>query len=454
MAYLFDILIFVITISFLVLVHEYGHYLAACIFKVRVLRFSIGFGKPFYKHINKKNKTEFCLSPILIGGYVKMLDSRETQVKLEDIPFAFDHKPILQRAAIIFAGPLANILFALFAFWMMFVIGVKIPKPIIGKIVPNSIASTAKMQAGEEITKIDNLATKTWQEVLIGMLFHVGNKDTIKIKTQISPLAPSKTYALDLTNWQLNPLKPDPLESIGIEPYHPILPPIIGEVEKDSPAWLAGLKKNDKVISINNVKIFSWDDVIQNISDLPDKTLAIEILRQGEIKKISAVTTWKFGSGWKKIGFLGIQSLPVKWPEQALMERKFNLFNAILPTLQESYIFSALNIVVLSKLISGKLPLKILGGPISIFQASMQASKQGLVLFIGFLALISLTLALVNLIPFPGLDGGYFIFLLIEGIFRIKISIEIQSLIIKIGMLALIILFLQVSINDVIRIFS
>lgn len=453
MLILYKIFSFLFAICILVLVHEYGHYLAACYFKVKVLRFSIGFGKPFYKWRNKKNQTEFCIAPILLGGYVKMLDSREGKVDPADLIYTFDHKPILQRAAIIAAGPFTNVIFALLAFWLVFVIGIKIPKPIIESVEPNSIASTAGLRGNEEIVSIDKYSTNNWKDVLLAMLARVGDKDVMYVKTQISPIEPVKTYSLDLAKWKIDQLQPNPLEDFGLVPYSPDAPPIIDKIAPDSPAAKSGLQIHDKILTINDKKMIGWNSIIRYIRKHPETKLNLKIDRENKIISISLVSGWKYGNGWKKIGYLGISSLPVKWPEQMLRLEKYSVIYALWPSWQEAFSLLRLNGIVLEKLLTGKISLKILGGPISIYQASTQALEQGGVMFISFLALISLTLALLNLLPLPGLDGGFFIFLLIEAIIRRPISLNVQILILRLGMILLLMLFLQATINDLMRMF-
>lgn len=453
MSFIYNIIAFLFAVCILVLMHEYGHYLVARLFKVKVLRFSIGFGKPFYIRRSKKSKTEFCIAPLLLGGYVKFLDSREMEVAVKELPLAFDHKPILARAAIILAGPLTNIVFALCAFWLMLVIGIQVPKPIIGKVIPQSIAATAGLQPNAEIIAIDQHATSSWKDVMIDMLARVGDKGSIKVTTQFSPLTTVSQHELDLTKWKINPLVPDPLADFGLIVYHPVAPTVINSVAKDSPAAHAGLLAQDKVLTINHVVLHDWDELIKYIQARPQQTLQLRILRNNHEQTVAMTTDWKFAPGWKKVGYAGIKSMSMVWPESALRLRKFPMTKAFVPTINEMWSLIRLNGIAVSKIATGKLSLRILGGPLSIYQASTKALAQGAVVYLGFLALISLALALLNLLPLPGLDGGYFIFLLIEAIFRRPVSLNVQLLILRLGMIALLVIFLQATINDVLRMF-
>ncbi|MCL5260167.1 MAG: RIP metalloprotease RseP [Gammaproteobacteria bacterium] len=450
---LWQIFGFLFAIFFLVLIHEYGHLIVARWFKVKVLRFSIGFGKPFYIWHSKKDKTEYALAPFLLGGYVKLLDSREDPVKLQDLHLAFDHKPILQRALIICAGPCANIIFALLAFWLMFVIGIKTPKPIIGKVITHSIAAEAKVKPKEEIIRVDNKRVFSWQDVLVAMLARVGDSGKMTLQTQINPIMPVNTYSLELANWQFDSYQPDPLTDLGIEPYHPIALPIIGGIAKKSPAAAAGLRIDDKIVAINEKRISNWDDVNHFIQGHPNETLQMKILRQNHLLEIKVNAAWRYGSGWKKIGFIGIRSQKIAWPEDMLLYQKYSPYKAIAPAYREAWSLVSLNGIVLKKLVLRKISLRVLGGPISIFQASSQALEQGAVVFFGFLAMISLTLALINILPLPGLDGGYLLLFLTEAIRRKPLAPNTQQLILRLGLILLMLILVQATINDLMRIF-
>jgi regulator of sigma E protease len=449
--YIFAFLFAILT---LVLIHECGHFLVARLFKVKVERFSIGFGKPFYTWKNKKSGTQYAIAPILLGGYVKLLDTRETKTIASNNHLAFDHKPILQRIAIIIAGPMANIIFALFAFWLMFVIGFELPKPIIGKIVHNSIANQAAMHSGEEIIKTGQINTQNWEEILIAMLARIGNTGNLKLTTKSSHLQKIKTYQLDLTNWGIDTYESDPLLNFGIIRYTPPIPTIINNIKKDSPASKVGLQKNDRIIAVNDKSVNDWKDLIELVKKYPEKQIKLSVERNKKVINLTITTGWKFGPGWKKIGFLGIEPSPAVWPKQMLREYKYSPWPALEKSWHKIKLFTGFNGIILNKLIMGKLPFNILGGPVAIFAASGQALCQGFIVFLSFLAIISLSIALINLLPLPGLDGGYIALLLVEAITRRPISMRVQTLILRLGMAFFIVLILHTTINDLQRIFG
>jgi len=455
---------FFIVVFILILVHEAGHFLAAYLVGVKVERFSVGFGKPFYIWKNKKSHTEYAIAPILLGGYVKLLDTRETKIPEKYWHLAFDRKPTLQRLAIIVAGSLANIVFAFFAFWLMFVIGFKLPKPVIGKIVPQSIASQAGMKVQEEITKVDDQETKNWSEVIVAMFARIGDPGKLNVTTASTLAAgilpnlttKSQQYQLDLANWRVNSYSPDPLLDFGLIRFKPQVVPIIHKIAKNSPAEKFGLKTGDLILEVAGKKIYDWEEFIQQIKPYPEKEISLLIKRGTKKMALNVTVGWKFGSGWKKIGFLGVSadSKGMVWPPSMLREYKYNILASCGAAYQQIKKFIGLNIVVFSKLLTGKISFSILGGPLATFSASGLALEQGFVIFLGFLAMISLAIALANLLPLPGLDGGYFVLVLIEAIRRSTFSLQTQILIFRLGIAIFVLLLLQATANDLMRIFG
>ncbi len=449
------IIAFLLAVSILILVHEFGHFLVARLFQVRVERFSIGFGKPLYIWKSKNGFTKYCLSPLVLGGYVKLLDTREIPTSSRDCAFAFDHKSILQRFAIVCAGPLANVIFAVFAFWLMLTIGFKLPKPIIGKVIPNSVASHVGLQSNEEILKVDDRDTENWGEVVVAMLSRVGDGGYLNLITQ-GASNKTKMYELDLSQWKIDAYDPDPLNDFGIEEYKPQALSIVYKVAKNSPAEKGGLQVGDLIIAVAGKKVSDWEEFLHEIRLYPKQTITLSIKRAAKYQDLAINTGWKFGKGWKKIGFIGvnIDLEKIVWREGTLREYKYGVFSAFLPVLRQMRLFVDLNNIIFGKLLVGKMPLRILGGPIATFVASGQALEQGFVTFLGFLAVISLTIAFVNILPLPGLDGGYLFLLLIEAIRGRPISIRTQNLIFRLGIALFVLLILQATGNDLMRLLS
>lgn len=444
-----SIIAFLFAISILTLVHEWGHFLVARAFKVKVLKFSIGFGKPLYSWVGK-NKTEYLISSIPLGGYVKMLDTREGEVAASELNLAFDHKPVLQRIFIVLSGPFTNIIFTLITFLLIFMIGLKAPKPIIGKVYPQTIVSLAGIKTGDEIIAIDNKKVVNWQDVLLSIFEHIGEQDllTMEIKSQDKI---TKKYILDLQKWHLNMLVLDPMRDLGFEPYHPNPPAIVDYIGSNSPAAQGGMKVKDKVVAIDNNRINSWDEFTDYIKERPQQKINFLVERDGKMLNLSIISDWKFGKGWKKIGFLGVKPISIDWPNEYFVFQKYALPEAFISAANNTFIFLHFNFLVVYKLISGKISLLVLGGPISIFQSAASALNQGIIIYFSFLALLSLMLAFVNLLPIPGLDGGYVILLLIEGITKKPLSQAVQQLIFRLGIILLVLIMFQATLNDLMR---
>jgi len=428
---IFNIIIFLFAIFILVLVHEFGHFWTARRLGIKVERFSIGFGKPIWRHLGKDG-VEYVISPILLGGYVRLNDE------------SYNQKPVWRRILVMLAGVTGNVILAILLFWLMFTIGIKSPKPIIGQIIPNSIAYRAGLKPGSEIRNIDKYIVYNWQNVAIAIISRLGDKGYLVINS----------YNLDLSNWVVDKLNPDPILSLGIKPYHPFIPPIINKVEKNSPAEKIGLQPRDRILAINGKEIKDWLDFIKYVQKRPHKKLNLTIQRANKPIELSGITGSKLGRGWKKIGYLGVGSLPVKWPPDKIREQNYSVFNALPVALKQTHQLLNFNVVVLTKLITGKISIHVLGGPITIFSASETAFKQGLMAYIGFLALLSIMLAFINILPIPGLDGGNCLFLLIEAFIRRPISPIIQGFVLRLGMIVLAILIFIALGNDLLRIFT
>lgn len=445
---------FFLAIFVLVLVHEFGHFIVARWCGVRVLRFSFGFGPVLWKWRGKKYQTEYVIAPLLLGGYVKFLDSREGEVAHADLKYAYDHQNSFRKILIILAGPGSNFLLAFFAFCLMFAVGVKLPKPIVGKVILNSPAYMVGLKTGSEIVSVDEKSVIAWQDIIIKIMSRFGESGQFTLKAQDNSLSAPNSYTFDLSKWQSNSFRPDPLKDFGIVPYHPIAPPTIGGTEENGPAAKAGIMKNDVVISVDQVRVKNWDDLTDYIKNHPRKTIKLLLRRNHKILKMAVTPSQKFGPDWKKIGYLGIKSINAPWPNEMITMQKYSVVDAIFPALKQIHEFTNFNWIVLQKMVTGKISLHVLGGPISIFQTTGHALQQGFVVYAGILALVSVTIAFINLLPIPGLDGGHVFVILIETILRRKISYAVQLLLLRLGMIFLVLLIFQSTFNDIMRLFS
>ena len=439
----------VLTILLVVGVHEFGHFITARLVGVKVLRFSIGFGKALYRRTDKQG-TEYVLAAIPLGGYVKMLDEDEAPVSPKDQHRAYNRQPLYKKFLIVIAGPFTNLVFAFAIYWLLFVIGFVTVAPIIGKVIPQSIAANAGLAPQQEITQIDHTPVNSWMSAAIRILFHAGDKDQMHLQTNSLQNHEQKNYSLDLSHWQLDSLKPDPLTSLGIIPYEPTVPAIIGTIAENSPAARSNLKPGDTILKMGNTPINQWQDILIAVEKNPNATLPFIIKRNEKTQTLAVQIGEQPNASGNKQGYLGIAS-NFEWPKNLLRENKYNPISALFPAWQNTYDFTLLNLVVFGKLITGKVSVKSLGGPITIFQSAGTALNHGIIPFLSFLAFLSIAIGMINILPIPGLDGGHVLFQAIELVTRRPVSLRVQSLMYRLGILFLFVMLFQAVMNDVMR---
>lgn len=439
----------IITIFLIVGIHEFGHFIVARMCGIKVLKFSIGFGKALYRWYDKKG-TEYVLAAIPLGGYVQMLDENEKNVPAEELHLAFNRQSLYKRVAVILAGPLFNFIFAFIIYWFIFIIGFTTVKPLIGKVLPNSIAANAGLKAQDEIISIAEQPTQSWPKVLIRLSQYIGNQDTLIIETQPQHSKTITTHTLDLAQWKIDALKPDPLTTLGIEPYEPNIPAIIGTIQTGSAADHAKLKQGDTIISIDNTPVKNWIEATTIISNHPSQTLTFKVKRGNNILLIPVTVDTKRKYIFEKHGFIGVNP-QFTWPANILRHIQYSPIKALSYANRNLMDFIDLNFIVLGKMLTGKISLLSLGGPISIFQGAGTAFQTGILPFFSFLAFLSIAIGVINILPIPGLDGGYLLFYCIELITRRRVSPALQILFIRLGLILLMILLAQALSNDIMR---
>jgi len=452
MLYLFiSIFGILITIFFVIGTHEFAHFLVARSLGIKVLRFSIGFGKTLWHRYDKKG-TEYVVALIPLGGYVKMLDENEGTVPKKELHLAFNRQPFYKKFLVVVAGPLTNIFCAFFLYWLIFVIGFTTVRPMIGDINPRSIAAEGGLQTKQEIISIDNSKTSTWTSVIFRLIAHAGNPDHIKIEVQNPPnKQPStETHILDLSNWHLDTLTPDPLASLGITPFVPNIPLIIGIIADDSPAASSSLRIGDKLIALDKKPINNWDTLITYTTNHPDQSVTLTIERQGKTLNIPVTLGAQKSLFFTKTGYLGIGP-NFKWPKEFLQDIKYDPITAISHAWKEISDFTYFNLLLFWKMVTGKLSLQGLGGPITIFQTAGNALNSGFISFISFLAFLSISIGIINLIPIPGLDGGHILIQFIEFVIRRPVSEQVLSILYRLGFIFLLFIIIQALVNDILR---
>ncbi len=451
MDFLWNLASFVIALGILVTVHEYGHFWVARKNGVKVERFSVGFGKPLWRKIGKDG-TEYVLAIIPLGGYVKMLDERIDDVKPEDKDKTFNSKSVYQRIAIVAAGPLANFIFALFALYIMFLIGVPSVKPMIGDIVPSSIAAKANLPKDSEIISIAGSTTRDWQDVNLALIGQIGNKE-ITIRTKKGDSQYISSVTLDTRDWKFSPEKMSALTSLGITPYRPKVHNELAAVAETSPAELGGLLVGDKLIAVNDVLTDDWVAFAKEIKQYPDKEVSITIMRNGVTLKPLVIPNSIEQAG-KVIGYIGVAPKVDAWPKSLLIELSYGPIDSLKESAQRTWNLTSLTFSMIGKLITGDVSVKNLSGPIGIAQGAGNSASHGFVYFLGFLALISINLGIINLLPLPVLDGGHLLYYLIELFTGKAVPEKAQETGFKIGALALLMLMAIGLFNDFSRVLS
>ena len=407
---------FIVVLGILITFHEFGHYWVARKCDVKILRFSIGFGRPLLKRHFGKDNSEFVIAALPLGGYVKMLDEREGEVVESERHRAFNQKSLGQRVMIVVAGPLFNFIFAVFAYWCMYMIGVSDYKPIIGEINPVSIASESGFISGDTIIAVDGKKTPTWSSVIETTVSNIVNSREV-IFTVRRGGYDERDVSLDLARISIDEMASGQLfKAIGLYPLRPTIPAIIGELIADGAAEKADMKIGDKIVRVNGETIADWMAWVEIIRANPDKELRVEILRENSALTLSLYPALviKDNKHFGRIGAGVEQSYQEDTSYQAI--ESYSVFPAFFRALEKTGEMLMLTLRILAKMIVGEASVKNLSGPVSIAQYAGKTVDLGLAAFLGFMAIISVSLGVLNLLPVPLLDGGHLLFYLIEAI--------------------------------------
>lgn len=436
-------------LGLLVVVHEFGHFWVARCCDVKVERFSIGFGKAIWQHVGK-NGTEYTLAMIPLGGYVKMLDERVDDVPETMKTHTFNYRPLWQRSAIVAAGPVANILFAIFAYWLVMLIGIQTVKPVIGNVVPQSIAAKAGIESGMELTEVSGVKTPDWVSVNVQFISHIGDDNMTLTLQPNNSVDYVVTKSLDLTEWAYDPDTESPLHTLGIVPYFPQITNVIAQVVKGSPAERIGMLEGDEVLTIDGLPIDNWNQVIIYVRAHPQMSLPISIRRNEQNIMLELVPDSREQDGIN-IGYAGFTPRAESWPESHKITMQYGPLKAIPQAINKTWQMVTLTVGMIKKFITGDVDMKNLSGPISIAKGAGMTANLGLVHFLSFLALISINLGIINLLPLPVLDGGYLLFFGIEAVTRHPIPERVQDMGYRIGSTIIVVLMAMALFNDITR---
>jgi regulator of sigma E protease len=446
-----SILAFIVALGVLITFHEFGHYWIARRCDVKILRFSIGFGRAIYKKQFGKDNTEFVIASLPLGGYVKMLDEREGEVKEEELPRSFNYKPLWQRFAIVSAGPIFNFIFAIFAYWMIFIVGVNGLRPFIGDVEPSSISSLAGLKSGHEILSINEVKTPTWSTAIDSLVNHTVNGDIINMNV-VDEEGVDKKIEIDLAKISIDEMAEGKLlEALGLSVIELKIAAIIGEILPDGAAEKSGLLQYDEVISVDDVAVTSWGEWVEIIRNNPGNVLNVIVIR-GNAKVNVKLTPKSVQSENGIVGRIGAAAFrPDDLFDSYFTIESYSLPIAFIKALKKTWEMSVLTLRVLGKMMVGEASVKNLSGPISIAKYAGQSAGIGLVAFLSFMAIVSVSLGVLNLLPVPLLDGGHLMYYLVELVIGKPVSETTQILGQQVGLVLLLGLMSIAIFNDIAR---
>ncbi len=439
---------FIVTLTVLIAVHEYGHFQMARWCGVKVLRFSIGFGKPLFSKRFGSDQTEFVLSALPLGGYVKMLDEYEAPVEdARDLPRAFNRQSVWKRIAIVSAGPAANLLLAIFLYWVLFMHGVMGMKPLLGEIRQDSPAAQAGMKSGELIQKIAATPVTTWQDVRWILLQQAMKSDAVEVESTGDGNA-VHLYRLDLGGIDKDDIEGDFLDKLGFKPYQPKLPAKVGEIIKDSVAEKAGLQSGDEILLVNDIAILHWEEFVSVIRKNPSQRLSLKILRSGAELTLPIFPDAAEENG-QRIGRIGAAyHMNQSEIDKLLVKVQYGPVTALFKATEKTWDNSIFSLKMLGYMLTGKVSWKGVSGPVTIANYAGQSANIGWGAFITFLAIISISLGVLNLLPIPVLDGGHLLYYMVEIFKGSPVSEVVMETGQRIGLVLLGLLMVVAFYND------
>ena len=443
---LHTILWFLVAIGVLVVVHEFGHYLAARLAGVKVLRFSVGFGKPLLSHRFGPDQTQWTLSPLPVGGYVKMLDEREGEVPAAEAHRSFNRATVWRRIGIVVAGPLANFLLAIVIYWALFMHGLPAMKPLIGDPPAGTPAAYAGLAAGDEIRRVNGTDTPSFQDLRLTLLRAgvAGGPLTLE-------LVDGRSVQLDASSMQTENMEQDTLRPLGIVRYDPVIEPVVGTVLPDGVAARAGFQVGDQLLAVDGKAIANWQGWVEIIRQHPGKTLRIEYRRQGRLGTLT-LTPDAVNEGSQLVGKIGAGPKVDEAIFASLMtEVRYGPIDALWQGAIKTWDMSIFTLEMMGRMVLGQVSWKNLSGPLTIADYAGQSAALGWISFVGFLALVSVSLGVLNLLPVPLLDGGHLMYYVAEVLTGRPVSERTMEIGGRIGMTLLLLLMSFALFNDLQR---
>ncbi len=448
------ILSFLVTVGVLVVIHELGHYAAARLAGVKILRFSVGFGRTVWMRRFGRDRTEWAIAAVPLGGFVKMLDEREGEVRPAEAHRAFNRQGVGARIFIVLAGPVANFLLAFLLYWGLFMTGLPGVKPVLGDPAPASAAAAAGIANGDTVRAVAGESVATWNDVRWLLLKEAVNRGSVAVDVETQADGP-QTRRLDLSGLTKDDLDTDFLVKLGLRPFRPAVPATLGRVMPGSAAEQAGLAMGDRVLAISGRPVRTWADFTQAVASSPGRDLAIEVERGGRRFELRA-TPESVGEGERRIGRLGVEASDELKREYERMTTtvRYGMLEAGAKAAHKVVDLSVFSLKMLGRMIVGDVSWKNLSGPITIADYAGQTAQLGWVTYLGFLALVSVSLGVLNLLPIPLLDGGHLVYYLAEIVKGSPVSERTMELGQRLGLALLVGLTFFAFYNDLNRLFT
>lgn len=453
MNFAITIVAFAVALSILIVIHEYGHYLIARLCGVKVLRFSMGFGRPIWRVRRGADKTEWVVAVLPLGGYVKMLDEHEGPVAASEVHRSFNRQNVWRRIAIVAAGPVANFFFAIVIYWALFIHGVPEAKPVVGTPDAGTVAEASGLQRGDTIVKINDEPVASWQDVRWRLLQLAVDRQPVRLEV-IDPKRQLVWRTLDLTRLDLQRLDGDPMARLGLRLDRPDVPPVVGSVIPGSVAEAGGLRAGDRVLAVDGAPIHVWDELVTAVQTHPGVPIKLTVLRGAERIEIPLQPKIEHQDG-KPVGRIGAAPHVDSEAMKSLVTTvSHGPVDALGLALKRTWETSAFSLNMLGKMVTGEVSWRNLSGPVTIADYAGQSAQLGLGAYLAFLALISISLGVLNLLPIPLLDGGHLLYYAVEIFKGSPVSERVMELGQRLGLTVLLFLMAFAFYNDLNRLFA
>lgn len=439
-----------VTLGILVTIHEWGHFFVARRCGIKVLTFSIGFGRSLFRWRSRRSGTEYVLAAIPLGGYVRMLDEREGDVPDALKSQAFNRKPVLQRIAVVAAGPAVNLIFAVLAYWFMFVYGVNAIKPTVMDVVPDSPAALAEVRPGGEITAVDGKESLSWEAVNLLLASRIGESGSLQLRMQYPGVTLPAEYIIQLDRWNFDIETQSPVNALGLVAWSPEVPAVVGRLLDEGVAAQAGLAVGDHILEINKDPVADWYALVARVQRSPGENLAMLVDRGGR-ELIINIRPLARQSGEATIGYIGAGVAQVTWPPEQQRIISFGFVESLGKGVDKTWQMITLILDSIWKMLEGVISVKNLSGPITIAKVAGASAESGMETFIGFLAYLSISLGVLNLLPIPMLDGGHLLYYTVELLRGKPVSERVQMVGLRLGMAIIFTLMTVAIVNDVMR---